>query len=76
MHVKFRTNLGRLDAESLGIDFKQCCLGETIEVSDAQGEKLVKSGVATDVTPPKAKPEPKQEPKPASAAAETTKPGK
>ena len=65
MQVKFRTNLGSQDAHSLGLDFKRCCEGMTLEVDQREGEKLVKSGVAIDVTPPAPKAEtPKAEPKP------------
>lgn len=70
MQVQFRTNLGRIDAQSLSLDYTKCLIGATVEVSEPAGEKLVKSGIAIDVTPPAPPepPKPKTEPKPVGPA--------
>ena len=55
MRVIFRTNLGSVDAEPLGLDCKACAYGETVSVSDEIGMALIDSGIAEAVAEPKAK---------------------
>lgn len=46
MKVVFRTNLGMVDAKTLGLDYTACKLGSTVDVSDDVGARLLKAGIA------------------------------
>lgn len=81
MQVRFRVNLGTVDAGAAGLDAKKCQAGMECEVPDAAGEWLVKKGIAVvvktikGVAPAPAITAPaKDEPKPAPLAAKFTKP--
>lgn len=53
MRVLFKVNLGSMDAEKAGVDFKQCTAGAAIDCNDAAGKWLVANGIATEVNVPK-----------------------
>lgn len=61
MIVKFKVNLGSIDAKALDLDFKKCLVGESVECEERAGKWLVNRGIAVDVTP-KAKSEPAPSP--------------
>jgi hypothetical protein len=46
MFVRFRVNLGSIDAAKLKLDHKQCQLGAEVDVPDAAAEWLCKKGIA------------------------------
>lgn len=61
MKVRFRTNLGSRDAESLKLDFRKCQDGDVLDVSDSVGAVLIKRGIAEAASQPiKAVPPPVQ----------------
>lgn len=69
MRVRFKTNLGSIDARKLGLDYTKCQSGMTCEVGDEVGEKLLSGNLATRVAETiKAVPD-----KPAIAEAESPK---
>lgn len=49
MQVKFRTNLGSIDAGKLKIDWTKCKLGDVLDVETSVGETLVRSGIAEEI---------------------------
>lgn len=51
MIVKFRTNLGSRDAETHGLDFRSCCEGMEVNISNKAGESLTRKGFAVEVLP-------------------------
>ncbi len=66
MLVKFKANLGSMDADRFGIDFKVCLVDAEVAVNDGAGKWLVATGVATDITPKP--PEPVKEVEPEAAS--------
>lgn len=46
MLVKFRTNVGSVDAGEMGLDFKKCQRGMTLEVTDKQASTLIAKKLA------------------------------
>ncbi len=46
MKVVFRTNVGSVDANALGLDHKKCLAGKSLDVEKDAGDKLIKSGLA------------------------------
>jgi hypothetical protein len=56
VRVRFKVNLGSKDARSIGVDYRQCCEGATVDVPAKAGEWLCKHGIATK------EPEPEPEP--------------
>lgn len=47
MLVKFRTNLGRMDATELKIeDFEACLVDKAVDIEDAAAEILIARGIA------------------------------
>lgn len=52
MRVKFKTNLGGIDATAIYLDYSKCCIGMEVDVSDAIGKSLVDRGVAETVDQP------------------------
>ncbi len=53
MLVVFKVNLGSNDAQTIGVDFKECTAGSQVECEDSAGKWLVANGIAADVTVPK-----------------------
>jgi hypothetical protein len=49
MRVKFKMNLGSIDADKLGLDYRECQCGMTCEVCEEVGEKLVSGNIARPV---------------------------
>lgn len=49
MLVKFKVNLGSLDAERQRLDFRKCVKGAEVECSDDAAAWLVAKGIATAV---------------------------
>ena len=49
MKVRFRTNLGSIDAANLGLDHRECQYGKVVAVSDAVGKVLTDRGIAEAV---------------------------
>jgi hypothetical protein len=49
MIVKFKVNLGSVDAARLKLDFKKCMTGMEVECSDEVGGRLVARGIAAEV---------------------------
>ena len=66
MKVLFSTNVGSLDAEAIGLDFKRCCEGMTLDVSDTQAATLLRRKFAVEVEI-KAAPKPPESSEPKSA---------
>lgn len=68
MQVQFKTNLGSVHAEKIGVDHKQCTCDAVLEVSDDVGAKLCELGVAVALPEKKtaAKPSPVPAPIPDS----------
>lgn len=53
MLVRFKVNLGSIDASVVGLDFRACTEGSELEVSDKAGAWLVGKGIACEVHRPK-----------------------
>ena len=53
MFVQLIDNLGSNDAEPLGLNFRECLKGATLEVAEAVGEKLLRKRLAVEVERPK-----------------------
>lgn len=51
MKVRFKTNLGTMDAKALDLDHSKCCDKCVCDVPEAVGDHLVKRGIA-EVVPP------------------------
>lgn len=49
MIVKFRVNLGSIDAAQVQLDYRQCQQGMELEVESSVGEWLSKRGIAEAV---------------------------
>lgn len=49
MFVRFKVNLGSVDAQGLKLDFRKCATGMEAECSDAAGGLLIAKGIATEV---------------------------
>lgn len=56
MVVRFRLNLGLVDARRLHLDAKECVEGAAVDVGEAAGE-LLKRGIAEEVSVMQAVPE-------------------
>jgi hypothetical protein len=54
MRVTFKINLGSRDADRLGLDYSKCRRGDCLDLTDELGEKLCKSGFASEVVNVKA----------------------
>lgn len=50
MKIKFRVNLGSVDAAGLKLDWSECKQGSELDVSKATGELLCERGIAEPVT--------------------------
>lgn len=48
--VRFRTNLGSIDAAKFGLDFRKCTIDAEAEVGETAAEALSKSGVVELLT--------------------------
>jgi hypothetical protein len=48
MLVKFKVNLGSMDAAIHRLDFRKCTKGTTLECSDEAATWLVKKGIASE----------------------------
>lgn len=46
MKVRFRTNLGSIDAADLGLDHRECQYGKAVNVADEAAEILIARGIA------------------------------
>lgn len=51
MLIRFKDNLGSRDAQSLGVDFRECTKGAEIDVPDDQAKRIVDGGFAVVVEP-------------------------
>lgn len=49
MLVKFKVNLGSMDAQRHRLDFRQCLEGAEVECNDEAAGWLVAKGIATEV---------------------------
>lgn len=52
MKVRFRTNLGSIDAGRIGVDYKRCTYRAEVDVSDDAGKWLVANGIADSLEKP------------------------
>jgi hypothetical protein len=61
MNVRFRTNLGSMDAQAVNhkygadVDFKECVVGAVVNVTEAAAKELCDRGIAELVEPTKVK---------------------
>lgn len=51
MRVRFKVNLGSIDAKDIGVDYRQCQLGTECDVPEKAGRWLVSKGIATEELP-------------------------
>lgn len=50
MKVRFRVNLGSMDATALSLDWTKCRSGEELDVNKETGELLCSKGIAEPAT--------------------------
>lgn len=49
MKVEFKVNLGSMDAERVGVDFRACTVGSVVDCGAAAGKWLVANGIAKEL---------------------------